>query len=883
MRLCRPVAAAVTALGIASASAADAPAPERRVYQSRRSDAPPALDGRLDDVAWAGVDWSGDFVQRDPADGKPPTRQTQFKVVYDQDALYFAFRAFDDRDKVASLLARRDRFPGDWIEVNIDSYFDHRTAFSFTLSLSGTRGDEFISNDGNRWDANWDPVWEAATAVDDEGWTAEMRIPLSQLRFSSADKQTWGLQVTRRIFRQEERSTWQAIPKDVSGWVSRFGELRGIEGIRPRRRLEVLPYAVAKGERFEAEAGNPFRDGGSANLTGGLDAKLGLTSDLTADVTLNPDFGQVEADPSQVNLTAFETFFAEKRPFFIEGSDIFELRLAPAITGGHFTQDRLFYSRRIGGRPPHDPDLADGEHALSPGNTSILGAFKLSGKTARGLSVGVLESVTAGETAQIDTLGLRRREAVAPLTNYFVGRVQQDLRGGDTQLGVMLTALQRDLGAPNLDFLTGQAWAGGVDFFHYLGQRAYLVEANLLGSHLRGSPRAIEDVQTSSARYFQRPDRDHARLDASRTSLTGHAGSARLTRTASNSNVRFQTGAAWRSPGFEINDLGYMQRADEINQFGWAAYQLRNPFSVFRWMELNVNEWLDWDFSGRLLRKAANTNAHASFKNSSRLGGSLTREFEGLSNTELRGGPTSRWPGSWSYEAYAGTDTRRKVYGTAGVNGRRGDEGSERTREWWLDLAYRPTNALNLAVRPSYGRIRRELQYVDTVSAPAGERYLFGQLDQDTIALTFRADLSITPNLTIQYYGAPFASSGTFAALKRITDPRARAFSGRFRVFRPAEIAFDPAAGAYRVDEDADGRVDYSFDRPDFDFRDFNSTLVVRWEYRPGSQMYVVWSQARQDETLETRGLAFGRGMREIFRTHPHDVFLVKFSRWFSL
>jgi uncharacterized protein DUF5916/cellulose/xylan binding protein with CBM9 domain len=854
---------------------------ERQVYLTRRADVAPVLDGRLDDAAWQSVEWSGEFVQREPADGQPPTRQTRFKVLYDDHALYFGFRAFDDPKEVASLLARRDRFPGDWIEVNIDSYFDHRSAFSFTLSLSGTRGDEFISKDGDRWDSNWDPVWQGVTQVDDEGWTAEIRIPLSQLRFSGAEKQTWGLQATRRLFRKEERSTWQAIPKNVSGWVSRFGELRGLDGLRPRRRLELLPYGLTRAERFEAETGNPFRDGGSADLSAGLDGKVGLTSNLTVDFTLNPDFGQVEADPSQVNLTAFETFFSEKRPFFIEGNDIFDLPLAPAITGGSFTGDRLFYSRRIGGRPQRSPDIGDGEFADVPTNTSILGAFKLSGKTAGGLSVGVLEALTGGESARVDRFGERRHEPVAPLTNSFVGRVQQNLRGGDTQLGLMLTTLHRGVEDSPLDFLTGQAYAGGFDFAHYFNHRAFIVEGNVLGSRVQGSTAALADVQTSSARYFQRPDNDQAHLDPTRTSLSGQAGSVRLGRPPSTSRVRFQTGVAWRSPGFEINDLGFMRAADEINQFGWADYELRNPFSIFRNFFVNVNEWLDWDFGGHFLRAAANTNFNTRFRNNYGMGAGVTRSGETLSNTELRGGPASKWPAATEYEAWASSDSRQRF--SVGLSGywRRADQRSESTDHVGTDLSYRPTNALTFTLSPSYDRSRREMQYVSTPSLGGQDRFVFGRIDQQTFALTVRADLSLTPNLTVQYYGSPFVSSGTYREFKRITDPRARAYADRFALFGPGQIALD-AAGVYQVDENRDGVVDYRFDRPDFDVREFNSNLVVRWEYRPGSLVYLVWSQGRSDGALALGDFAVARGLRDIFRVHPHDVFLIKFSRWFS-
>jgi hypothetical protein len=516
-------------------------------------------------------------------------------------------------------------------------------------------------------------------------------------------------------------------------------------------------------------------------------------------------------------------------------------------------------------------------------STSILGAVKLSGKTPGGLSIGVLDSLTATERAEIDRAGARSGEAVAPFTNYFAARLQQDLRDGDTQVGFMATAVHRDVDPPQLQFLTSQAYGGALDFTHYLGGRAYLVEANLLASQVRGSRQALEEVQTSSARYFQRPDNDEASFDPTRTSLGGHSGSLRLTRTQANSNLRFQTGAAWRSPGFEINDLGFMQRADEVNQFGWAAWQQRNPFSVFRRLEWNVNEWLDWDFGGHFLRAAANTNAHAQFLNNYQAGFSVTRVLESVSNTELRGGPSSKWPGAWEYSAYVRSDQRKRLHLGAGTDGQRGDEGSERTRRLWLELTWRPTNALSVMLSPSVARARPEMQYFDTQPSGAGDRYLFGSLDQETVSLTLRLDFSITPNLTVQLYGAPFASSGTYSELKRITDPRAAAYRDRFSVFAPDQLALDSGSGVYHVDEDRDGSVDYSFDRPDFDVRELNTTLVVRWEYRPGSLLYLVWSQARDDDLLQPGGVGFSRGIGDAFRAHAHDVFLIKFSKWFSL
>lgn len=871
-----------------SSPAADQPdpgaapaAPDRRVYEtSRLGGRPPHIDGALDDAAWAQVDWSGDFVQREPADGAPPARPSQFKVVYDDDALYFAFRLFDDPARVAPILARHDWFPGDWIEVNIDSRADERTAYSFTLSLSGTRGDEYISEDGNSWNGNWDPVWEGATRVDDQGWTAEMRIPLSQLRFDPAKDAAWGLQVHRRHFRDGERSTWQRIPRNSNGWVSRFGDLRGLSALAPGRRLEVLPYVVAQHERREGEAGNPFRDGADSRLSAGLDAKLGLGNDFSLDLTFNPDFGQVEADPSQVNLSAFETFFEEKRPFFIEGADVLSLPLAPAVAGGHFTRDRLFYSRRLGHSPSWRPDTQAGEFARVPDQTSIAAAAKLAGKTADGLSVGILESVTARERADLTGPGGERQETVEPLTNWFVGRVTQDLRAGQTVVGGMLTSVVRDIDDPHLGFLERQAWAGGVDLKHLFRDRDFRLEARLLGSHLRGSEEAILGAQTAPARYFQRPDNGHADVDPSRTAMSGHAGSVMLTRTGNGANLMYQVGGAWRSPGFEINDLGYMRTADEINQFAWVGYVQREPRGAFNYWQVNGNGWIDWDFGGARLNRALNLNASGQLRGQQRFHVSATRNFGRLSNTELRGGPASVWPGGWELSANFNNDERRALQLGGGAWWWRRDEGTQDSWSLWTETSFRPSNALRLAFNPSWERNDNRLQYVGTSTADAGDRYVFGRLDQRTFSLTFRLDLCLTPDLTVQYYGSPFVSAGRYESFRRVADPRADALDERFRSLQADQVT--PTGGGYAVDEDGDGATDYTFGRPDFNVRDFNSNLVVRWEYDAGSTLYLVWSQGRSD-VIDQGGFSLGDDLDALFGTHPRNTFLVKVNRWFSL
>lgn len=854
----------------------------RRSYTTaHRGEASIDFDGRPTEPAWDLVPWAGDFIGYDPEEGAPPAQETEFKILYDDDSIWFAARAWDTEPAlIEDILARRDRFPGDWVEINIDSYHDARTAFSFTSSVSGTRGDEFVSNDGTDWNGNWDPVWEVRTNIDEHGWTLEARIPLSQLRFSNASSQIWGFQVMRRVYRAEQRSVFQPKPKDAPGWVSHFAELRGLEGLRPKRRIELMPYVLGKGETFREQVGNPFRDGSDGDGSLGLDGKVGLTNDLTLDFTLNPDFGQVEADPSQVNLTAFETFFGERRPFFIEGNNIFNWRLAPSVAGGPFTSDRLFYSRRVGRSPRYSPDLASNEFADQPANTSILGAAKLSGKTASGISIGIIEAVTAEERAVIEGPNGRREEVVEPLTNSFVGRLQKDFRRGDTRIGGMLTSVNRNIDRDELAFLHEQAYAGGLDFHHRTDDRRWSLGVNLSRSLVRGDESALLRTQTSSARYYQRPDNGAASVDSTATSLAGHGGSVRLGHT-SDGPFRFEVATAWRSPGYEINDAGFLRRANEINEAAWMGYHINRPIGPFRSLRFNANQWLNWDFDGVNLSKQFNANMNANTNNNWRFGFGVTRQLEFVSNTALRGGPSSRWPGDTNFNLWVNGDGRKRVAVGFGGFASLGDDDSGSFREGWFDVDFRPSNALTISLFNFYNQNRPALQYVGTRDFQGEDRYLFGELEQDTYGVTLRVDYSLTPNLTLQYYGSPFLSAGRYDRFKRITDPQASRFADRYAEFGAGEIAYDEASGSYRIDEDGGGS-DYELDDPNFDFRDFNSNFVLRWEFDPGSALFVVWSQARQG--FGPRGeLSVGDDLRSLFEEHPHDVLLIKVAKWFSL
>jgi hypothetical protein len=841
--------------------------------------AAPEIDGYINDPVWEEVDWAGgDFRQVNPDKGKPASVQTKFKILYDAKNLYVAFRCYDpEPDKIVKRMSRRDGFDGDWVEINIDSYFDKRTAFSFTSSVSGVKGDEYISNNGDNWDDSWDPIWYLKTSIDEEGWVAEIRIPLSQLRFAEKPELTWGIQVQRLFFRNQERSQWQYIPPDAAGYVHLMGEMTGIKGIKPQKQLEIQPYLVTKMERFEREEGNPYATGRSAGADMGLDAKIGITSDVTLDLTVNPDFGQVEADPSQVNLSAFELFFQERRPFFTEGNNT--LNFPVSQNNGNI----LFYSRRIGRQPQGGVDTdASGDDTVNeyvkPNNrTTILGAAKLTGKNKKGFSWGILESATSKEYAEIDSLGSTRKEAIEPFTNYFVARGQQDINKGNTILGGIVTGVNRNIKDQQLDWLHDAAYSAGVDFLHNWSERKYYVSSKVMVSHVQGSMEAISNTQLSSERYFQRPDNDHTEYDPTRTSLSGTGGEVIVGKKSG--NLVSDLGLVWQSPGFELNDIGYLAQTDNISQWFWMQYRILQPKGITRWQRYNINQWREYDFGWRSLNEGYNVNAHAEFKNFWQSGGGITYRVRSASNADLRGGPAITYPGMFNFWAYTGTDPRKKFHVNINPEFGIGKENYRRYAGVYLDFTLRPTNALNISVSPTFEASENQLQYVSSPTAEGENRYIVGTIDQTTARVVFRATYMITPNLSVQYYGQPFGTSGKYGEFKSITDASASEYAQRY-ILLPASL-MSTSSDQYFVDENNDGTSDYSFGKPDFNFGQFRSNMVVRWEYIPGSTLFVVWTRERNgafyDSVPGHDKYSFDFGER------GHNIFLFKFTYRFVL
>lgn len=844
-----------------------------KTYQSNSfQSSAPVIDGLEVDEAWEEVEWGGDFVQREPNYGVAPGQQTQFKILYDAKNLYVLVRAFDDEpDQIVRRMSRRDGFDGDFVEINIDSYYDKRTAFSFTASVSGVKGDEYISNNGDNWDETWDPIWYLATSIDDKGWIAEFRIPLSQLRFADVPEHTWGIQFTRLLFRKEERSTWQPIPQDAPGWVHLFGEMNGIKGIKPQKQLEIQPYIVASSDRFPTEEGNPFATGKSSAVNLGVDAKIGLTSDITLDLTINPDFGQVEADPSQVNLSAFRLFFRERRPFFLEGNNVLDF----PIVG--FDENNLFYSRQIGGAPSYYPD---GDFVDRPGQTQILAAAKLSGKNKNGFSWAILESLTRREEAAVITNGEEDKVAVEPMTNYLIGRFQQDIDGGKTVIGAMLTSTNRFIEDPQLDFLHREAYSGGIDLQHNFKDRKYGINFRTVFSNVQGSTEAISLTQHASERFFQRPDNHYKSVDSSRTSLTGTGGT--LSFGKQSGSWIWELGGTYRTPELSLNDAGFLAQTDAWVQWAFTQYRVLQPVGIFRFMRINFVQWREYDFGGSNLSSGYELFYGTQFQNYWRLNTQFTLEGPQTSNADLRGGPSIRYPGGANWWYWIGTNQQKKI--AFGLN------------QWFywgfndytlnngvnLSMTLRPTDALNISLSPSFTRRRGNLQYINTIETEQGDKFLLGTVKQRIYRMTVRANYNITPNLTIEYWGQPFIASGYYDEFKEVKESTHQDYFERFSQFDPTQVLFHADAESYDVFYSGAQNPAYSFSNPDFNIREFRSNMVLRWEYIPGSTLFLVWASNGSAYDQEIRD-GFSEASNDLFQLKSRNTLLIKYTYRFVL
>jgi len=853
---------------------------DRKSYNVTIVKTPPVIDGVINDDEWAPGEWAGDFVQYQPDDGKPATQKTEFKVLLDENNVYVAIKAYDTApDSISRFVTRRDNPDGDWVGVAFDSYHDLRTGFVFIVNAAGTKLDQIMSDDGNSEDTTWDPIWFVKTAMQSWGYSVEMRIPLTQLRFRISEGGTWGLTAVRFVYRNQEQSFWSYIPRNSSGMIHLFGDARGFEGIKPRKQADITPFAVTSFEHSGKEEGNPFATGKKYYLNGGVDGKFGITNNMTLDLTVNPDFGQVEADPSEVNLTAFETFFSEKRPFFVEGKNITSFSVG--VGDGDLGNDNLFYTRRIGRRPHLDVDLSDNEYAKMPKATAILGATKLTGKTANGLSFGVIDAVTSAERAEIDSLGKRSYRYVEPLTNYFVSRIRKDFNKGNTLLGGGFTNTRRFFDHTDINSLVTSANTGGIDFTQYFNDKNWYFSANAAFSLLSGSTKSIEDLQTSSVHYFQRTDARYVHLDPTRTSLSGHGGNVQFGKTGG--QWKFILFGLWKSPGFDLNDVGYLRRADALQLIAWSSYLFNRQFSIFREIRLNSNYWNEWDWGGTYLDMGGNLSVGAKFTNLWYLQTGANLGSTEVSNTMLRGGPSMKNPGSANYWIYGSTSESRKIYFEANYSITLGADRAYRYDYYSIGASFKPGKAFSLSLSPSYSKSYNQTQYITETSMGDQPRYILATLNENIVMMSVRVNYNITPELTLQYWGQPFLATINYKDFKRVTNPHAENFNDRFHTFSPGELSYNSSETNFYVDENQDGTNDYSFSDPRSNYDQFLSNFVVRWEYRPGSTIYLVWSQSRDYSNTVVEN-SVNSNLSKLFSVNtPDDIFLIKFTYRFGL
>jgi len=831
----------------------------------------PVIDGKLDDECWTKGNWAGDYTVFVPNEGAEPTYPTEMNIQYDDKNLYIAFRAYDSEpDKILRLAGGRDDIVGDMVGINFDSYRDYRTGFEFTMTAWGQKVDLVLFNPMN-WDFNWNAVWKGKVGMEDSAWVAEMEVPFSQLRYSNQDEQVWGMHTWRWIERLQEESNWEKQSKTSAGMLYNFGELRGIKGLKKSRRLEIMPFALGDLRTMEKEPGNPFADKGRTwGGNAGLDAKIGISSNFTVDLTINPDFGQVESDPSVMNLTAFETFYEEKRPFFLEGLTIFD---------NEFDNNSLFYSRRIGHSPSLTINPNDSLFVNSPDNTTILSAIKFSGTTSNGLSVGLIQSLTANEYTRLsDSDGNRTSQKVEPLTNYMVARIQKGYKAGNTVVGGMLTTTNRFIKDESLNFLASDAYTGGLDLLHHFKDKEFFIDARLIGSYVSGSEEAITALQESSARYYQRPGADYLKYDTTITSLNGYGGKFRIGK-GSKGFWRYSTGVTWLSPGLELNDIGYMNSADEINQANEVSYFVNQPVSIFRTYNITLEQFNSWNFNGTFLGSGGHLSFASEFTNQWRFGANLIYHSKGFDTRVLRGGYDMLMESNFTTFGSLRSDPSKKIIAAMEYRYEKANNNSGSTQQFQPGLTVRPITNLKIGITANYEVNSNSLQYVATKYFPQTNRYILGTIDQKTLGLTFRADLNITPELSIQYYGSPFVSRGSYSELKRVTNPEANDYGDRFEIYPDPVLS----EGVYYLyDYDDGSRTDYSIVNPDFNFHQLRSNFVAKWEYRLGSFVYLVWSSERTGNSGDSQA-SIGDSYKQLSNIYPKNIFLIKLNYWFSL
>ena len=857
-------------------------ASQEKVVLAVRAEESIDIDGLLDEKTWQTPGYHS-FVQSDPIDGGEPTEKTEVWVAFDNFNLYVAAFLYDsDPSGIRALLGRRDdRVDSDWFVFAVDPYFDRRTGYEFGVNPAGSITDSVLSNDVSE-DDSWDGIWDWRAVVNGKGWTVEMKIPLNQLRFPKKDEYIWGVNFRRVIKRKNERLAYAWVPKDETAYVSRFARLEGIADVQPGRHVEFYPYTVGQAEFKPAEARNPFQTGRSFAGKAGLDFKIGLLSNLTLDATVNPDFGQVEVDPAVINLSDYETYFQEKRPFFIEGASIFDGFGRGGIyinANINWPNPRFFYSRRIGRAPQgsvSQPGFVD-----FPDSSSILGAFKLTGQM-NSWNVGVISALTAREFARIDESGQRFEEEVEPLSYYGVLRAQKDINKGQQGIGFMATGVARDLRTTTLEeILNERAFSLGIDGWAFLDKkRVWVIGGWFGGTRVEGSQADILKLQYSSMHYFQRPDADHVEVNPEATSLSGWGGRFNLAKQEGNWLLSAAVGVL--SPAFNPNDTGFQHSAsDLINIHFLPGYQWTKPGKVFRNALVIGGPFWNFDFGGNKNWEGFLASFEGTFLNYWYINTMFAHNPQTLSKTLSRGGPLILIPSGYQFDFGFNSDSRKAVVLEGYMSYyRRPRSGHSLYTE--LSLRWKPASNISLSFGPRYETDRGEMQWVTRVEDPLmtetfGTRYVFGRISNPVLSTEIRLNWTFTPRVSLQLYLQPFIAVGTYDKFKELARPRAF----EYNVYGDGASTITAEGGRYFVDPDGEGpAAPFSFTNPDFNYKSLRGTLVFRWEYLPGSVLYVVWTQSRADYS-NPGNFQLQRDLGDLLVAPGDNIFMIKLSyRW---
>ncbi len=866
--------------------AGNTPSTQKVVLAHKIKDLNINIDGKLTESIWLNATPVKDFTQRDPNEGQPATEETDVWVAYDDENIYVAAKLYDSKPNlIDASLTRRDNYvDSDWFAFYVDPYNDKKSGYFFAVNAGGSVVDGILFNDS--WDDNtWDGIWSAKTNVEKDGWTLEMKIPFSQLRFNESDQMKWGVNFQRQIKRNNERSYFVMVPKKESGFVSKFAELDGLNGIKSKQRFEVAPYVVQKANYLVHDQADPFYKSDQYKTSIGADLKIGLGSNLNIDATINPDFGQVEVDPAVINLSAFESYFNEKRPFFIEGMDNFYFAIGGANNnwGFNFGWPEIFYSRRIG-RPPRG-GTSDAQYVQYPNETRILGAAKLTGKLNESTMIGAISAVTERTYATLWNDGIKTNEEVEPLTYYNVLRSRKEFNGGNQALGFMFTSVNRVFNQNSLqNNLSRNAYTFGLDGWTFLDKdQEYVLTGAVAGTYVAGTKEYLWTLQEQPYRYYQRPDSKFFSFDSSRTSLSGYYGRLMLNKQKGNFYINSAVGLV--SPGFEQNDLGFQWMANRINAHTVVGYRWFDPDSTFRSKDVYLAYSRSLDFDGNSISNFVWYRLGGTFQNYYYMAMGGNYSFETYSNTATRGGPLMLNPSGYYLWIYGNTDSRKKIYLNAEVDFSRDAAGGD--YKWaMIGITWKPNDQITLSFGPDYTLNDDKSQWVGNFGDPTAvktykNRYVFGEIRQHTLSTNIRLNWTFTPTLSLQLFMQPFIAVGEYSNFKELAKSSTRDFN--YYGQNGSTVSYSAENSEYTVDPDGSGPAQaFTFSNPNFNYKSLRGTAVLRWEVVPGSIFYFVWThnQANYDNP---GSFSFARDFKNLWNTQGDNVFLVKFSYWLHM